>query len=245
MKVRDAKFFVQQLMHAEKWDQQFINENFQPLVEISQKNRNDKESLYRVVMIESKEGKLNSHTIASLSKSLEVCMKIEDQMPSILLGESETLSFDALYMRFDVPRDNVLLDCEACLPVLKEKLKNVLSHTIEGKYGERIRLDRAIELIEEADEKEFICDLTNLTPSSSFRLGQGVSERLVRAAVTESMNKVMDRYDCSIYDEAVRKRAVKFVRTVPESSESKVLLDYMTSNFKMSPLRSGSSLSLA
>lgn len=162
MKVAKAKELVQQLIYAEKWSKQDIIDSFSEIANASQQHHKKTISLYRVIKLEDARN-IKPEGISSTSTHFHSVVDIADQMPSIIMGKSKTISLNSIYMRFEVSPDRILLDIKnIALPLIKEKLKNVMNHRVEDKWGEEITIEKAICLYEDSDENEIIADLSSL-----------------------------------------------------------------------------------
>ncbi len=149
MKVTHAKKLVQHLTHF-----------FPELVELSKKSYTPKK-LYRVLLLED-ESDVKSFGIDSLSHSIASCFSIASDMPGIIFTPEKTISLDTYLFSFNIPRERILIDFDVCLPLIEDKLKNVLNHNVYNKYGTPIKIKDAIELYRKNNEREIIADLNGL-----------------------------------------------------------------------------------
>lgn len=164
MKVTDAKRVVQNMVFASKETMFSMDEALSIIPELVDASRqgNAKElSLYRILKL--REGKShNSFGVSSTSKLIHPCINIANSMPSLVFDNSESFSLTPKLFRFEVPNNKIIIDYSVALPLIKEKLKNVLNHKVYNKYGDPLSISEAITAYEREDEHEVVADLSGL-----------------------------------------------------------------------------------
>lgn len=167
MKIKDCKKLVQHMVFSFKEDRFSKDELlncFPEFVNFSRMNNKDLE-LYRVLMLQENQV-VDDFKVECTSKSIASCLTIADDMPKLIWGKTSMIELSPTIFKFKIPQENILIDYDLILPMLKEKLKNVMNHSIYSKYNEAIKIERAIQLYEENDEKEVIADLDNIEYTS-------------------------------------------------------------------------------
>lgn len=168
MNVSDAKAIVQQLLHSKPWNKDDVLQRYPDLVDKSRNTLVPRITLYRILKVNQDDNNaINPHYVASTSRKFSSLVDIADKMPSMLWGEKGMISLNSVYMKFEVSADRILLDIDrVVLPMIKDKLKNTMHHTIENKWGDRISIKSALEDYEQSDEAEIVADLEELEYTS-------------------------------------------------------------------------------
>lgn len=167
MKIKDCKKLVQHMIFSSKEDRFSKDElllYFPEFVDLS-RNNNDNLELYRVLMLQ-KDQVVEDFGVECTSKSIASCLTIADDMPKLIFGKTSMIELSPTIFKFKIPKENILIDYDLILPILKEKLKNVMNHSVYSKHNEAIKIEKAIQLYEENGEKEVIADLENIEYTS-------------------------------------------------------------------------------
>lgn len=215
MKVSDAKQLVENIIYTKKenrFTEEQIKEKFPELIHLSKVKNKNGLHLYRVIKLLD-ENKIKEMNIESTSKDLLNCAEIAYAMPSNVDFEK----LKTIYLSFDVPKENILLDINLILPILENKLSKVLNHKIYDKNDEPITLRKAFELIKENDENEVIADLTNISYQKAVYNGSDYSFLLNMKNIRDGLSKCM-------YPEDIKEQ-LKIISPIL-SKEDKKTLEY-------------------
>jgi len=169
MKIKHLKRLVQNLLHTSnenKFSLEELTDFFPELIDLSRKNNDTPQHLIRVLKLPEGECE-KPFSLSSTSRSLYSCLEIGSNMPHIIFNKNKDLiQLNTHLFAFEVPINNIYIDFDAVLPLIKEKLSKVSNHLVYNKFQQPVPISKAISLYEKANEKEVIADLTNLNYSS-------------------------------------------------------------------------------
>lgn len=195
MNIDDCKNLVQHMLFSDSGfrftNKELINK-FPEFVEIS-RQKNPDTIVYRILMLEADQH-IEDFKTESTSKNISSCLGIANNMPKILWGKEKMTILRPHIFKFKLPQDRVLIDFDAILPLLKERLNSVLKHNVYGKNNNSYKIEDAIKLYESANEKEVIsnledlnCEYIEISPSCSTSIGQLVISTFENNEVCSSL----------------------------------------------------------
>jgi hypothetical protein len=168
MKVKNLKRLVQNLLHTtseSKFTIEELQDFFPEFIEISRVNNPNNQHLLRVMQLVT-ETKPKPFKLECTTRSFVSCFSIADEMPRVVWGKDKMIDLNTWIYSFKVPTERIYIDFDAIMPIIKERLAKVMNHKVYDKSDRPISLSKAIELYEEASEKELIVDLSGLEYAS-------------------------------------------------------------------------------
>ncbi len=163
MKITDAKLLIENLLNtnqSNKLSEQDILKKYPELVELSRDNYRDGIEVYRIIKLKENTDILEFKTSESTTKSLHSAAKIAKEMPDAVFSKHSLDKLDTYYLKFKLEANDILLDINLILPILKEKLSKHMERYVSSNT-EKMKLKHAFSLIEESDENEILANISN------------------------------------------------------------------------------------
>ncbi|CAH6994176.1 hypothetical protein VCHA53O466_140169 [Vibrio chagasii] len=165
MKVKDAKALIQHIAFSDKESRlsaEDIKTTFPELVTMSKEANPETMTVYRVLGIPDSEPDIRPFFVESVSKDICGALQVADKMPQLLWGRDSMISVEHHYHRLEVTNDRIIIDFNVVMPILEERLKNVLNHSVKSKDGTKIKISSVIDTFWGDNEFEAIINLEGL-----------------------------------------------------------------------------------
>lgn len=140
----------------------FLQEHYPEGIAKSQKSSDAFTFLYRVLALPGGTDVRDFRNNDCTSKSIESCVRIADDMPSMLSMNGQLSFVQKRLFRFKVPSHRIVLDIDAIMPELKAAAEKYPDVHVYDKYDDQLSASKVLELYEDNEEREVIADLTGL-----------------------------------------------------------------------------------
>lgn len=227
MKIKDAKLLVENLLNTNSDNKLLkadIIERYNDLVRLSQNKHSEGLFVYRVIKLlegqEIKEFKNSESTTTHLSSAASIA----NEMPDVLMDKSKMVLLDTYYLKFNLKKENILLDIDLILPILKEKLSKHMERYVSTSH-EKIKLKEAFERIESAQEHEILADISSL----SYDLVKK-DKYLSNFSLCVNLRKIEQEIDKFIYPEDLESQFNNFKPILSDKMQKSFLKNINNTN---------------
>jgi len=163
MKITDAKLLVENLLNTNnnnKLLEDDILNKFPELVSLTRQYHKNGIDVYRVIKLKENAEISTFKTSESTTTQIYSAAKIAKEMPDAIFSKDSLDKLDTYYLKFKLQQNDILLDINLILPILKEKLSKHMERYVSSNT-EKMKLKEAFSLIENSDENEILANLYN------------------------------------------------------------------------------------
>lgn len=119
--------------------------------------------VYRAISVTDQ---LRPDAIASTTLDPKVAVSILMDAPGMIWHGNKTILPTRTLLRYEISPEDVVVWVPAILPAVRDVIGARGNHTVEDRYGERIRIADVLSKHASLDEKEIVADLSARTPTS-------------------------------------------------------------------------------
>ncbi len=163
MKITDAKLLVENLLNTNKNNKLLENDiitKFPELVKLTREHHQNGIEVYRIIKLKENTKILPFNNSESTTTKLYSASKVAKMMPDVIFSKHSIDKLNTYYLKFTLETQDILLDINLILPILKEKLFKHMDRYVSTNT-EKIKLKEAFSLIENSDENEILANLEN------------------------------------------------------------------------------------
>ncbi len=163
MKITDAKLLVENLLNTNndnKLLEADILNKFPELVSLTREYYKNGIEVYRIIKLKENGEISTFKTSESTTTQIYSAAKIAKEMPDAIFSKDSLDKLDTYYLKFKLQQNDILLDINLILPILKEKLSKHMERYVSSNT-EKIKLKEAFSLIENSEENEILANLYN------------------------------------------------------------------------------------
>jgi len=162
---------------------------------------------------------LRGDKIASTSLDWRVAYDIIDGSPGLIMHGRKTMTTKKALLHYKIAPENIVMWVPVALDFVKQSVGKRTNHSIEDRYGEKVRIAKLLQAIEEMDEQEIVADLNGLKPNVlTFETNLIGNEKL--ALFREFMNGRVDLSDVAGW------RKANHIKFISDEDVAKLCAEY-------------------
>jgi len=108
---------------------------------------------------------IRPETVVSTTLDWNIAWKIASNAPGVVFqGDNTMHGISHVLLHYRIRPENIVIWVDHALHFVKQAIGKRTNHRIEDRHGELIKIQKVLDFLEEAPEKEIIADVTGLTP---------------------------------------------------------------------------------